>query len=69
MVRFLVEEVGSDVNGMDAEGRPNFFGTPVNYAAHASGGNDVVGYLLEVSFLHSSGSKGPVHCLLRVGKG
>ena len=49
MVRFLVEEVGLDVNGMDAEGRPNFYGTPVNYAAHAGGGKEVVEYLLEVS--------------------
>ena len=49
MVRFLVEEVGLDVNAMDEEGRPNFYGTPINYAAHASGGKEVVEYLLDVS--------------------
>ena len=51
MVRYLVEEVGLDVNGMDEEGRPNFYGTPVNYAAHSGGGKEVVEYLLQVCFL------------------
>ncbi len=48
MVKFLVEEVGLDVNGLDEEGRPNHWGTPINYAAHASGGKEVVEYLLQV---------------------
>ena len=61
LVRFLVEELGCDVNGMDVgEGEKfgNHYGTPINYVAHGSaggrGGNGaerVVRYLLEVSFL------------------
>ena len=52
MVRFLVGEIGCDVNGMDVpEGLMpgNHFGTPLNYAAHAGGGEGVVKYLLDVS--------------------
>lgn len=40
MVRFLVEEFGADVNGMDVrEGQrlPNHWGTPAAYAVHANG--------------------------------
>ena len=55
LVRFLVEELGCDVNGMDVpEGEKygNHYGTPVNYVAHGSGGGEtVVRYLLEVRFL------------------
>ena len=53
MVRFLVEEIGVDVNGMDApkgEKWGNHWGTPVAYAAIMNGGGEVVRYLLEVSF-------------------
>lgn len=57
MVKFLVEECGADVNGMDVEeGQrlPNHWGTPAAYAVHANGGEgdrgrEVVGWLLEVS--------------------
>ena len=55
LVRFLVEEMGCDVNAMDVpEGEKygNHYGTPVNYVAHGSGGGEmVVRYLLEVRFL------------------
>ena len=49
MVKYLVEELGLDVNALDGgEGRPNFWGTPLCYAAHwQSGGKDVVQYLLD----------------------
>lgn len=52
MVRFLVEEMGMDV----PEGAkwPNHWGTPMAYAAHTSGGEEVVRYLLEVSFFFFS---------------
>ena len=51
MVRFLVEEMGCDVNGMDMpedKRYPAHYGTPLNYAARNAGA-DVVKYLLEVS--------------------
>ncbi len=55
VVRFLVEEMGCDVDGMDAaEGEKfgGYCGTPVNYVAHGGrGGEVVVRYLLEVSLL------------------
>lgn len=61
LVRFLVEEKGCDVDGMDVdvekgERLGNHYGTPLNYVAHASGNGSkgeerVVRYLLEVSFL------------------
>lgn len=69
LVRFLVEELGVDVNCMDVdvekgERLGNHYGTPLNYVAHGSGGagereERVVRYLLEVSlslsfFLSSS---------------
>lgn len=56
VVRFLVEEMGCDVNGMDVpEGKQygNHYGTPLNYIAHGSGGGGeemIVRYLLEVGF-------------------
>ena len=58
VVRYLVEEMGCDVNGMDVpEGERfgNHYGTPINYVAHGSGdgrgGEEmVVRYLLAVSF-------------------
>lgn len=60
LVRFLVEEKGCDVDGMDVdmekgERLGNHYGTPLNYVAHASGNGSpgeerVVRYLLEVSF-------------------
>lgn len=71
MVRFLVEEVGCDVNGMDGEeGTPNFFGTPLNYAAHTRGGREVVRYLLEVSgfWLQVPGACFFFHCWVGVGE-
>lgn len=57
MVKFLVEECGADVNGMDVvDGQrlPNHWGTPAAYAVHANWekgdrGREVVGWLLEVS--------------------
>ena len=52
MVRFLVEEIRYGVNGMDVpEGLMpgNHYGTPLNYAAHTSGGEEVVRYLISVS--------------------
>ena len=52
MVRFLVEELQCNVNGMDVpEGLTprNHFGTPLNYAAHTGGGEEVARYLLAVS--------------------
>ena len=52
MVRFLVEEVGCDVNGMDMpedKRYPAYYGTPLNYAARCPGAVEVVKYLLEVS--------------------
>ena len=58
LVRFLVEERGCDVNGMDVdveagERLGNHYGTPLNYVAHGSRGAEqgqerVVRYLLEV---------------------
>ena len=60
LVRFLVEEMGCDVNGMDVEEGQKFgnhYGTPMNYVAHGSGGGGeetVVRYLLEVSSLFFS---------------
>ena len=59
LVRFLVEELECDVNGMDVpEGEKwgNYYGTPLNYVAHGvagGGGNEegVVRFLLEVGFL------------------
>ncbi len=55
VVRFLVEELGCDVDGMDAKEGERFggyYGTPVNYVAHGGrGGEAVVRYLLEVSLL------------------
>ena len=49
MVKYLVEELDLDINAQDdGEGRPNFWGTPLCYAAHwQSGGKDVVQYLLD----------------------
>lgn len=52
MVRFLVEKIGCDVNGMDMaedERYPAHYGTPLNYAAHNGRAVEVVKYLLEVS--------------------
>ena len=52
MVRFLVEEMGCDVNGMDMPEDKRYsahYGTPLNYAAHKGGAVEVVMYLLEVS--------------------
>ena len=52
MVRFLVEDMGCDVNAMDkpADKRYSaYYGTPLNYAAYAGGAIEVVKYLLEVS--------------------
>ena len=56
LVRFLVEDLECDVNGMDVEEGQKFgnhYGTPINYVAHGSGGGKsaerVVRYLLEVS--------------------
>ena len=54
MVRFLVEEVGCDVNGMDMPEDKRYsahYGTPLNYAARISGAVEVVKYLLEVSLV------------------
>ena len=51
MVRFLVEAMGCDVNGMDMpedKRYPAHYGTPLNYAARSIGAVDVVKYLLEV---------------------
>lgn len=60
LVRFLVEELGVNVDGMDVdvekgEKLGNHYGTPINYVAHAGGSGSlgqerVVRYLLEVSF-------------------
>lgn len=55
IVRFLVEEIGEDVNAMDVdEGQqmPNHWGVPMAYAAPAGngegdGGVEVVRWLLE----------------------
>lgn len=50
MVRFLVEEMGCDVNGMDMPEDKRYsahYGTPLNYAAHKGGAVEVVMYLLE----------------------
>ena len=52
MVRFLVEEMGCDVNGMDMpedKRYPAHYGTPLNYAARSARVVEVVKYLLEVS--------------------
>ena len=52
MVRFLVEGIGCDVNGMDmpADKRyPAHYGTPLNYAAHTGRAVEAAKYLLEVS--------------------
>lgn len=56
MVRYLVEECGCDVNGMDVEQwiAGDCWGTPAAYAVHASGAHGegaakVVRWLLEVS--------------------
>ena len=52
MVRFLVEAMGCDVNGMDMpedKRHPAYYGTPINYAARNIGALEVVKYLLEVS--------------------
>lgn len=64
LVRFLVEELGCDVDGMDVdvekgERLGNHYGTPLNYVAHGSGNGSkgeerVVRYLLEVSFHYDS---------------
>ena len=57
LVRFLVEELKCDVNGMDVpEGEEwgNHYGTPLNYVAHGGGGGGdegVVRFLLEVGSL------------------
>lgn len=51
-MRFLVEDVGCDINGMDVpEGLMpgNHFGSPLNYVAHTGGGEAVARYLLDVS--------------------
>ena len=51
MVRFLVEEIGCDVNGKDMpedKRYPLHFGTPINYAARG-GAVEAMKYLLEVS--------------------
>lgn len=56
LVKFLVEEMGCDVNGMDvAEGEKmgNHYGPPMNYVARGSGSGSggeemVVRYLLDV---------------------
>lgn len=55
MVRYLVEEAGLDVNGMDVEEgeqKPNHWGTPMAYAVGAKdgegdGGAEVVRFLME----------------------
>jgi hypothetical protein len=49
MVKYCVEELGLDVNAMDSmEDRPDHWGTPLCYATHwASGGRDIVRYLLD----------------------
>lgn len=53
MVRFLVEDIGCDVNGMDMpedKRYPAHYGTPLNHAACVPGAVEVVKYLLGVSF-------------------
>ncbi|KAL9098984.1 MAG: hypothetical protein Q9163_005453 [Psora crenata] len=49
MVRFLVEQVGCDVNALDTDTPlPMHFGTPLAYAARVhGGGKEVVTFLLE----------------------
>lgn len=49
MVKYLVDELGLDVNAMDTEGtKPNHWGTPLCYAAQvAHGGEEVVRFLLD----------------------
>ncbi|KAG7005185.1 hypothetical protein G7Y79_00021g050520 [Physcia stellaris] len=56
LVKYLVEELGCDVNALDVEpGKqfPNHWGTPMGYAVHVSHGGgpgrgrEVVGFLLE----------------------
>ncbi|KAI1338794.1 hypothetical protein F5Y15DRAFT_416564 [Xylariaceae sp. FL0016] len=49
MLRFLVEEVGLDVNGVDTrrESLAYHYGTPINYAARCPKGAAVVKWLLE----------------------
>ena len=52
MVRFLVEEMGCDVNEMDMpedKRYPLYHGTPINYAAHSGGTGEAVKYFIEVS--------------------
>lgn len=52
MVRFLVEEMGCDVNAMDMPADKEYgghHGTPLNYAVYDGGAVEVVKYLLEVS--------------------
>jgi hypothetical protein len=48
MVRYLVDELGLDVNQMDTDGQlPNHCGPPLCYAAKGSQGEEVVRFLLE----------------------
>ena len=52
MVRFLVEEVGCDVNEMDMPEDKRYsayYGTPLNHAEHWGGTVEVAKYLPEVS--------------------
>ncbi|KAM0796498.1 hypothetical protein BDR22DRAFT_917731, partial [Usnea florida] len=66
LVRFLVEEMGCDVNAMDVpegERYGNHYGTPINYVAHGRGDGSegeemVVRYLLELTHDAPSSQKG-----------
>lgn len=48
MVKYLVDELGLDVNAMDCEGKwPNHWGTPLCYACRCDNGGEVVRFLLD----------------------
>lgn len=48
MVKYLVDELGLDVNTMDCEGQwPNHWGTPLCYACRGDDGGEVVRFLLD----------------------
>ena len=48
MVKYLVDELGLDVNAMDCEGQwPNHWGTPLCYACRGDDGGEVVRFLLD----------------------
>ena len=58
MVRFLIEGLGCDVNGIDIpedKRWPAHHGTQLNHAAHSGSGVEVVKYILEVSLVMRSG--------------